>query len=435
MTVMRRSLLGAAMLAAALSCGPSLVDGVFTDAEMTKIKTLSPLPPVPADPTNKYADDPKAATLGQQLFFDPSYAGPLGADSVAASGGLGTPGQTGKVSCASCHVPPWYTDTRSKPNNTTLGAGWTGRNTPSVVNAVFYHPWFFWDGRKDSLWSHALGPPESGVEHNSNRLRICHMVGKKYRTEYVGAFGALDAAFGATPSRFPPDGKPGDAAFDNLSAADKDLANRCYANFGKAIAAYERKIVSRNAPFDKYVAGDRAAVSDSAKRGLKLFIGKAACVECHSGPFFEDHKFHHDGVPQVGNRVPTTDTGRFNGVADVLGDLYNAKKQYSDDTGTGASHLDGLAQAEADRGRFRTKSLREVVETGPYMHTGAMQTLAEVIDHYDKAGATTGFVGTKDPLLKPLNLAAAEKGDLEAFLKTLSGEAIAEELQRDTSKP
>jgi cytochrome c peroxidase len=218
-----------------------------------------------------------------------------------------------------------------------------------------------------------------------------------------------------------------------MDPPDQVIVNRIFANFGKALAAYERLVVSRGAPFDRYVAGDTAAISPAAKRGLKLFVGKAACVGCHDTPLFSDNQFHNVGVPQEGEHVPATDTGRFDGVARLLASEFNSDGDYSDDTGTG--RLAGLAQSEQDRGKFRTKFLRQVGESGPYMHTGNFATLTEVIQFYNQGGGESGFDGSKDPRVVPLNLSSAEIADLAAFLGSLTGEPVPAALGENTAKP
>lgn len=416
--------------------GSELIDGVFSDAEWSLIDGLSPLPAVPPDPSNAVADDAAAATLGQRFFFETSHAGPIVTADDGTNGGLGTAGETGKVSCASCHEPGiYFDDERSSPNATSLAADWGGRNTPPVVNAAFYR-WFKWEGGSDTLWHQALGTTESGASHNSSRLAVAHMVYAKYRTEYEAIFGAMPDL--ADTVRFPATGKPKksaadpDGAWEGMAAADQILVNEIMANFAKAIAAYERLLVSRNAPFDQYVAGDFEAISASAKRGLKLFIGKANCVECHRTPLLSDSSFHNLGVPQEGEHVSATDSGRFDAVASLLGSTFNSDGDYSDGS---LGLLTGLAQAESQRGQFRTKHLRQIAETGPFMHTGQFATLRDVIEFYDRGGDETGFDGTKDPLMVPLNLTSAEMDDLEAFLGTLTGEQIPAALQADTSAP
>lgn len=422
------------------ACGgddEQLIDGIFTEAEWELINTLSPLPDVPADTTNAVADDPAAADLGQMFFFEPSHAGPLAVGDEGDNGGLGGVGQEGRVSCAACHTASsaWFDDDRSNPGATSLGADWGGRNAPPVVNAAFYG-WFKWAGGSDTIWSQAIGTTESAKSHNSTRLRVAHMIYDKYKDEYEAVFGALDPRFDpdhADAADFPAAGKPGDAAFDDMAAADQVIVNTIYANFGKAIGAYERLVVSRNAPFDQYVAGDTVAISASAKRGLRLFIGKAACVECHDTPLFSDSDFHNIGVEQLGEHIATEDLGRYTAVENLLANTFNSDGDYSDDTGTGL--LDGLGQADAQQGQFRTKHLRQIAETGPYMHTGGLATLAEVIDFYDDGGGAGNFAGTKDTRIVPLNLSDQEKLDLEAFLTTLTGEPVDSALLVDTSIP
>jgi cytochrome c peroxidase len=419
-----------------------LDDDGFTEAERAKLAQMSPLPAVSVDPTNKYADDARAAVLGQKLFFEKSYSGALKVGFDSSSSALGAVGEAGKVACASCHVPDtWFQDKRSSPNATSLAVDWTGRNTPSLANVSFYQS-YFWDGRADALWNQALGPPEAGGEMAGSRLAIAHMIFKKYRTEYDAIFAppldpVLDPA-SADAARFPAKGKPkgpgeADGPWEAMTAADQDAVNRIYANFGKAIAAYERLLVSRQSPFDKFVAGDSAAISRSAKKGAKLFIGKAGCIACHAGPFFSDHKFHDTGIPQIGEHVPAVDTGRFDGVAKALANEFNTKGKYSDDPS--GKPLDGVVQSESDKGRFRTKDLRQIAETGPYMHTGQFATLKDVLLFYNKGGGSDGFSGTKDPLMVPLNLTDTEMNDIVSFLQTLTGGAIPSDLVKDTASP
>src|SRR5689334_22952816 len=132
---------GAFLALGAVACGSEpLVDDTFTELEWRTIQTLSPLPAPPADPSNAVADDPRAAALGQQLFFDPRAAGALAVGSDGQNGATGALGDTGKVSCSSCHLPAsmWLDDTRSKPGHVSLGADYGVRNAPPIVNAVFY---------------------------------------------------------------------------------------------------------------------------------------------------------------------------------------------------------------------------------------------------------------------------------------------------------
>ncbi len=415
----------------------------FTDAEWAVLKTLGPLPDVPKDPTNKFADDAKAATLGQMLFFEKSYAGALVVGDDGSNGGLGTVGATGKVSCASCHGGPGLDDNRSKPNNVSLGIDYGTRNTPGLANASYY-AWTNWAGRFDSQWSLPLAVAENPKTMKSTRLEVVHVLFKKYRTEYDAIFTpALDPRLDPTSAlaaELPAVGKPGDAAFDGMKAEDKDIVNRIYANYGKAIAAYLRKLTSKNAPIDKYLGGDFTALTAGQKRGLKLFIGKGACQTCHSGPNFSDDKFYALGLPQTGPHVPATDNGRFADVPALLASPFNSDGAYSDDKTT--KRLTGLvADATTQTGKFRTKSLRGVAQTAPYMHAGQHASLTAAVTWYTTVGKPTGDAGASDTAdgatttdVTAVDLSTAEIADLVDFLGSLTGDPVPTALTTDTAK-
>jgi cytochrome c peroxidase len=409
----------------------------FPTAEWDDIKKLSPLPAVPADTTNKYADNTKAAELGQMLFFDKSYSGALAVGDDGTNGGLGAVGDKGKVSCASCHMGVTMDDDRSKPGNVSLGTDFGTRNALSVVNSAF-NKWTNWGGRFDSQWHLAVTVAENAKIMNTTRLEVAHMLWNKYRAEYDAIFDdklpiALDPA-ASDAARFPASGKPGVAAFDTMDGLDKTIVNRIFSNYGKAIAAYQRKLVSRKAAFDNYVAGDWTAISAEAKRGLKVFIGKGDCATCHAGPNFSDDKFHALLVPQTGAKVPPSDLGRHQDLPGLLGSPWNVDGTFSDDKTTGK--LTGLVLTESMKGQFRTKSLRGVGASGPYMHSGQFATLEEVVDYYKKGGddapADSGIV--KSPLMSPVAFTGTEAADLVAFMKTLTGESIPSGLLMNTAK-
>jgi cytochrome c peroxidase len=414
------------------------VPPILSAADMAKLAMQSPLPAVPADPTNAYADNAAAARLGQMLFFDKSYAGALAVADDGTNGGLGIVGDTGKVACASCHAvgSDGLDDRRSSPNNVSLGTNFGTRNALGVINSAFY-TWTNWGGRFDSQWSLPPAVAENGAIMNSTRLTVAHMLYAKYRTEYNAAFPvALDADLdpaSANASRFPASGKPGQASWDTgVLDADKPIILRIYANYGKALQAYMRTLVSRNAPFDRFIAGDATALSISAQRGAKLFLDKG-CVGCHSGPDFTDNGFHALVVAQTGPHVPAADLGRYQDVPALLASPYNVNGAYSDDTTTGK--LTGLVQDNMQKGQFRTKSLRNIAGAGPYMHSGQLATLEDVIDFYNQGGGDPGSSGiVKDPKMVPLGLSAGDKADLVAFLASLSGEPVAPSLVVDTSK-
>jgi cytochrome c peroxidase len=432
----RITIILATLMLAAAGCASEeeLVDGVFTPAEWEKVQTLSPLPEVPQSPTNKYADNPEAAKLGQRFFFEKSYSGPITVGDDGTNGGLGAAGETGKLACATCHSGEWFLDRHSKPNNASLGADWVPRNANSIVNAVYYKPWVENDGISDSFWSDALVDPEFNLALNGSRLRLAHVLYEKYKDDYNKVFDpdlddGLDPA--AADPRFPPEGKPGTPEWDAMAPADQEIVTTAFVNFGKAIEAYERQLVSGDAPFDRYVAGDTGAISASAKNGLKLFIGKANCVACHEGPHFSDDDFHVNGVAPEGEHIIPEETGREAVIQHVLENPFNSNGVYSDDRNTG--WLDGLALTDAAKGQWRTKGLRQGTETAPYMHTGQFETLRDVVEFYNDGGAESGYVGVKDEQVKPLNLTDTEISDLVAFLESLTGAPVPEALQVDTS--
>ncbi len=402
-------------------------DAALTPQERARLQSMVLTGTPPADPTNTVADNPDAATLGQQFFFDGRFSGPLGIGDDGSNGALGAAGVSGLVACVSCHdVQNGGADQRSR-GNTSLGAQWTVRNAPTVYNAQF-NTWFFWDGRKDSGWSQSLGPVESPREHNTSRVHVARVIFEHYRTAFEALFGAMPDL--SDTSRFPdtesaPDGptrgRPGDAYWQSMSAADQNAASEIFANFGRTLSAYERLLVVIDSPFDRYMRGETTALSDSAVRGAKLFVGRAACDECHSGPLFADGKFHNHAIPQVGPTVSLVDTGRFGGVQQLLSDTFNAGGSYSDSPSAGAKKLAGLTVNNSELGQFKTPTLRNVSLTGPYMHTGAFETLWSVLVWYRDAAGTDGFVGTRDVAVKPLLLSDDDMTDVINFLGSLNG--------------
>ena len=403
-------------LVALAACGsrdaapaPAPDPDALTAAERAQLATLSPLPPAPPDPTNAYADDPRAARLGQMLFFDAALSGPLLVDSD-----LGKAGEPGKVSCHTCHGGPALDDQRARPNHVSTGTKIGGRNAPPILNSVFY-PWTNWGGRFDSQWSLVLGAIENPEVMNGNRVEVARTIYAKYRAEY-------DALFPV-----PLDGALADPAWQPTTDAERDVVDRAFANAGKAVAAYMRTLVARDAPFDRYAAGEIACSSPAARRGLKLFLQH--CQSCHGGPHFADGKFHAIGMAQFGPGVPATDLGRFTDVVPLLASRFNTAGPYSD----GPGRLAGVAQDEADRGRFRTPSLRNVAVTAPYMHAGQLATLANVVAFYNVGGGNVAGT-TKSPDMRRLELTDAQQADLVEFMNTLTDTRVPPALLEDTSR-
>jgi cytochrome c peroxidase len=394
----------------------------FSDDEWSLVGTLTPLPTVPADTTNRYADSDSAAALGQKFFFDPRFSGALAEDSP-----WGQVGQTQKVACASCHQPE-----RDFTDGVTIsqGTGFMTRNSQTMVNSAFFQ-WPLWGGLVDDAWLLFTAVPYIPYIMNGDRCANAHFVLDHYQAEYDAVF--VDYPLGMLASIPATCGNPfvADATWDAMPLGDKVAVARIMVNWGKAVQAYQRRLVSRDAPFDRFVAGDDSAISGSAKRGLRLFVGRAACITCHSGPMFSDAKYHNLGVPQVGEHVPAEDDGRSKDVltAKVVPlDLDQGGlvpySIFSDDPPVGLARIAAAASVPGELGAFRTPTLRGIALTAPYFHTGFAPTLRDVIEFYDQGGGTEGFVGTKDPVMARLRLTGDEKQDLVEFLNTLTGAPV-----------
>ncbi|HXB21103.1 MAG TPA: cytochrome c peroxidase [Candidatus Solibacter sp.] len=424
----------------------------FSRQEWAVIKTLSPLPALPVDTTNKYRDSPAAALLGQKLFFEPRLSGPI-QTGTAQQGQLGAIGEAGKIACRNCHMPEskWLYDIRSNnggaiPNATALGSQWMTRNVSSVVNTVFYvHPgssahWRENDGFSDSEWFDAQSEPEGPPVQNGSRLQLAHVIFEHYRADYNDAFPdfSLDPGL-ADLKRFPATGSPytDTSNWNSLSKADKEIINRILVNYGKAIEAYLRKLVSRDAPFDRFVAGDHRAISHEAKQGLKLFIGKAGCIHCHNTPLFSDDDFHVIGLridTSLSPHADPTETGRAANQALICGTTvadgdFNVNGHFSDDPAT--TRNGNFCSQTISPGMWRTKGLRQVAETAPYFRDGQAATLDDVINFYDRGGDPEGTFLGGPKQIRPLHLSAEEKAQLKEFLKTLTGEPVPAQFLRD----
>jgi cytochrome c peroxidase len=278
-------------------------------------------------------DNPQTAekiALGMQLFFDKRLS------------------KDNTVSCASCHAPE-KGFSNGERFATGVGGAKGGRSAPSVINAAYYRQQF-WDGRAASLEEQALGPIANPIEMS---LSIEDAVGR------------LNGIAGYK------------SQFQKIFGTDANSAG-----IAKAIAAYERTVLSGNAPFDKFKAGDKSALSKASERGRKLFFGKANCAACHAGSNFSDNSYHNIGI---GMDAKKPDVGRVT-----------------------VSKLGG------DTGAFKTPTLREIARSAPYMHDGSLKTLEEVVEHYARGGIANEWL---DEELFPLRLNAADKADLVTFLK------------------
>jgi cytochrome c peroxidase len=369
--------------------------------------SIGKLPAPPEDPSNRYADDERAAELGQRLFFDKRLSA------------------NGQVACASCHLPD-----RLFQDGTPLakGVGTTDRRTMSIIGTA-HSPWQFWDGRKDTQWSQALGPLESAVEHGGNRTQYVHVLADHYLQEYEAIFGRMPDLRGLPRHAGPVDDPAAGAAWRRMPESEREKVNAVFANLGKAIAAYERRIDPGPSRFDAYVEaavqGDaarmRSTLSGDEIAGLKLFLGKGQCLQCHSGPLFTNNEFHNTGVPAAPG-LPA-DRGRASGVKQLLRDEFNCLGRYSDAKPEQCGEIRFLADGgDTQLRQFRVPSLRNVAQRAPYMHAGQFATLREVVQHYNLAPAAAE--GHSE--LQPLGLSGREVDQLVAFLATLSGPLRAE---------
>lgn len=327
-------------------------------------------PPVPAD----NPQTPEKIELGKLLFFDSRIGGDA------------------SVSCADCHA--------SKQGwgfNDPISRGYPGvihwRNSQTVVNAAYLGK-LFWVGAAKSLEAQAPGAALGGVSGNGERDMVEARLA--FIPEYV-------------------------KRFNQVFGDDWPKVN----NVWKAMAAFERTMIHNNTPFDQYMRGDKKALSAQQVRGLKLFQGKANCIECHNGPLMTDQKYYNLGVPRAEDWLE-------NGMAQITfryeqyakGVTEAMYRKIKDDAG-----LYYRTKQKSDMGKFRTAPLRYTAYTAPFMHNGSFFDFDEVVEFYDQGGGRNDFTdGTmaknKTKLLKPLGLSDDEKADLVAFLESLSGPEI-----------
>ncbi|HJZ57490.1 MAG TPA: cytochrome c peroxidase [Gemmataceae bacterium] len=280
---------------------------------------------------------PEKAELGWLLYFDKR----LSVD--------------GTVSCASCHNPQFaFTD--GQPFSRGIRNQLGGRSAPTVINRA-YSLEQFWDGRAKTLEEQAKGPIANPIEmgHAHDLCEKCIGGIPGYRTRFRDVFG------------------PGDVTIDNIA---------------KAIATFERTVLSGNSAYDRFKAGDANALSESQKNGMKVFFSDhARCDSCHEGVNFTNGKYANVGI---GMDKPMPDLGRF-----------------------------VVTQKEEDRGAFKTPTLRDVARTAPYMHDGSLKTLEDVVEHYNKGGIKNPWLHQD---VRELKLSDQDKKDLVEFLKSLNGE-------------
>ena len=282
--------------------------------------------PVPAD------NPPSAAKieLGKQLYFDPRLS------------------RDNTVSCASCHAPD-----KGWSNGERFATGIKGqkgnRSAPTIINAA-YQSFQFWDGRAIEVEGQALGPIQNPIEMDMTLPELVEKLNKidGYKKQFQAVFGT-------------------DANAESVA---------------KAIGAFERTVLSGDAPYDRFKAGETSALSESAQRGMKIFFGKGHCSACHAGANFTDGAFHNLGL---GMDAKEPDLGRY-----------------------------VVSKLEGDKGSFKTPTLREIARTAPYMHDGSVARLEDVIEHYVRGGVANPYL---DEEVYKLQVTDEEKKDLITFLK------------------
>ena len=372
---------------------------------------IGSLPSVPDDPGNVVDTVPLAAEFGHALFFDTRLSA------------------NNQINCAFCHRPDMrFTDGMEKAR----AHGESRRNTPSIVGLA-YSPWFYWDGRRDSLWSQALSPLEDPQEHGSNRMAIARLVTSdmEYADLYEIIFRELPDF--SDRSRFPEHAAPDvneewAAAWEGMAEDDRLLVNTTFANVGKAIAAYEKLMLPSPTRFDAYAEvivnneepGD--ILNQSEIKGLRLFMGKGRCMECHNGPLFTNNEFHNTGVLSYPGDLP--DRGRIDGVREVRRNEFNCLGSYSDAQPGQCLELTHAREGVELIAALKTPSLRNLEGTAPYMHKGQIKTLKETLDHYNSA--PLAMIGHNEAE-EPLGLLPFELKQLEAFLLTLTAPVAVEE--------
>ena len=351
----------------------------FTDEEAHKIAAHGPWPaPWTRDPSNRVSGNAGAIDLGERLFFERRLS------------------VNGEISCSRCHLPErnW-----SDGLPRAVGLEEVERNAPSVMNVRYQH-WFGWDGAHDSLWAQSIRPIVDPREMGASSGALAKLVrdDRDLACRYRRTFGAAPAA-------------------------DDE---KVLVDLAKALAAFQETLVSGRSAFDEFrdalARGDRSAMArypEAAQRGLRIFLGKAACDLCHIGPAFTNGEFHDTGVAFF-VRPGQVDPGRYGGIKKLLEDRMNLLGPYNDDpkrsTATRTRHV---SLEHRNFGEFRVPSLRNLESSAPYMHNGSIATLRDVVRHYSEISPDR-LHSDGEQILKPLHLAQGEIDDLTAFLETLS---------------
>ena len=334
-------------------------------AEVDEYPSLDVLPAVLFPPDNAFS--PEKVELGKLLYFDAR----MSAD--------------GSISCNSCHPASDGSWGVASP----ISFGYPGsthwRNASTILNVAYYSK-LNWDGGKTSIEKQNKGAWGGAVAGNLDG-------------------GLAEERLAQAPEYV--------ERFNEVFGTDYPLYNDAL----KAVATFQRTIVSQNVPFDAFIEGDDSAISEEAKQGYELFKGKANCIACHNGPLISDDSFHNTGVPNY----PGFEDNALNQITFRYEHWAKGVPEEVYDTATHDMGLFYVTKIDDDIGRFRTPSLRDVCYTGPYMHNGTSNTLVEVVAFYNEGG---GDASNKDSILKPLGLTAEEQDNLVSFLESLCGDKI-----------
>jgi cytochrome c peroxidase len=347
--------------------------------ELRQVLALGPWPPAPKrDPGNKVSGNALAIELGRQLFRDPRMS------------------PVGYIACVTCHQPDRaFTDVKARAH----GLADLPRNTPALANLSLQR-WYGWGGASDSLWMASIKPILDAREFDGNAALVTRLFTRE--PELAACYRRV---FGVSALRKP---------------------ERTVVNVGKALAAFVETLVTSRTPFDEFrdalAAGDAeraAAYPLAAQRGLQLFIGRAGCVDCHSGPNFSDGRFHSGAAPadEMAAAVARSlaDDGRLGDARYLKASRFNLQGAYNDDASRrNAAATRHLVVSGSLAGTFRTPTLRNVAVTAPYFHDGQTERLSDAVQHTQPASASTSGAA----LGEPLDL--GEIDDLAAFLATLT---------------
>ena len=361
--------------------------GARTDRELRELRRTIrglhgvTLPALPIPLNNPQSD--KKVALGEALFFDPNLSA------------------CGKIACASCHLPEkGFSDGQQISDGC---SGKTGRRNSNTVYGSGFLSQAFWDGRVQSLEQQALGPVVDGAEMaNSWDNVLAYLrtgVHKGLGKQFPGAMAYYQRAFGKVFG--------GEVSTTTVS---------------KALASYERTVNSFGAPYDQWVQGNDGALSDAQLKGMLVFFGRGQCAGCHAPPLFTDSDFHNLAVPNAGFESPR----QFPSNAEICGGIRA-------DADPGRGEVAFLRSSCSDLGKFKTPTLRNLTQSGPYMHNGVFATIDDSVAHFEKLaeGTASPVVGTIDPLVAKGKLLFGHGGgqpddakNMTEFLKALTGSQL-----------